>query len=518
MATDPVTQWRIAEKSRQILQSIFDSQQPTLKRNINGQHATPFDLAYSVIETALSYCNKSVAELSLLEPAIGLGAFYSAFLRYAQGKIPYKAVGFEKNEELAHQASNLWKPMGLVVQNSDFTTFDCPQNEQNRFDILVTNPPYVRHQYIKSDKERLRDSVKSQFGWDVSGLMGLYGYFVLLAHNWMKENAIGAWIIPQEYFDVKYGKAIKRYLLENVELLRIHCFDLVDKKFSGAEVSSSVLFIRKRIPNKGHIVRFTFGPDIKMPLKAVDLPFEKLKEIDKWSLIEKGVFSLNEDKDYLRVKDLFIVKRGVATGANKYFIMTKEQANTRGIPSEFLLPILPGSRYLKNDVIDCDESGIPFTRPTLFLLNCDKSKQSLMNSFQQLHDYILEGEKIGINRRYLTSKRQPWYKQEDRKPAPILCGCIAINRDGRKAIRFYRNTSKAIATNTFFLLYVKPDIAPLITEPDRFLDEIFNKLKSINPEKVLAYGRSYGGGLYKIEPRELENLSIPITKKDINIA
>jgi adenine-specific DNA-methyltransferase len=516
MATNPSIQWRSTESSRQELQCYFDSKKSILHRNINGQHATPFDLAYSIVEIALSYKAKPIPELSFLEPAIGLGVFYSAILRYTEGKSPHIAVGYEKDSELAKNGTILWNSMGLTINHGDFTSSSPPDCAEKQFDLILANPPYVRHQHIKEDKNRLNNLINTRFGWRPSGLMGLYGYFLLITHDWMKENAIGAWIIPREYFDVKYGKAIKKYLLENVELIRIHCFDLVDKKFSDAEVSSSVLFIRKRTPKKGHTVQFTFGPDIKAPLKTIELQLETLRHIDKWSSIEKGVLP-PEEKECMKINDLFIVKRGVATGANKYFLMTKDKAKIRGIPAEFLLPILPGSRYLKGDVINCDASGLPLTEPALFLFNCSQSKVELKSSFSQLYDYLSEGEKIGINKRYLTSKRQPWYKQENREPAPLLCGCIATNRGNRKVIRFYRNTSRAIATNTFFLLYAKPSIIALLKDSDKFYDYIFTKLKALNPDKVLSQGRSYGGGLYKIEPKELEELSINIDKKSLNV-
>ena len=43
--------------------------------------------------------------------------------------------------------------------------------------------------------------------------------------------------------------------------------------------------------------------------------------------------------------DLFDIKRGVATGANKFFILDEAQGVAEGIPEEFLIPILPSPRY-----------------------------------------------------------------------------------------------------------------------------------------------------------------------------
>src|ERR1041385_1680438 len=46
-----------------------------------------------------------------------------------------------------------------------------------------------------------------------------------LDRNWLQENGIGALLLPSEFMDVNYGEALRRYLCQDVELLRIHRFD-----------------------------------------------------------------------------------------------------------------------------------------------------------------------------------------------------------------------------------------------------------------------------------------------------
>ena len=56
--------------------------------------------------------------------------------------------------------------------------------------------------------------------------------------------------------------------------------------------------------------------------------------------------------------DFFTIKRGVATGANAFFILERAEARGRGIPEMFLKPILPGSRRLRQDVIEATATVI----------------------------------------------------------------------------------------------------------------------------------------------------------------
>ena len=59
----------------------------------------------------------------------------------------------------------------------------------------------------------------------ISGLAGLYCYFIALSHGWLKADGVASWLIPSEFMDVNYGKAVKNYLLNEVTLLQIHRFD-----------------------------------------------------------------------------------------------------------------------------------------------------------------------------------------------------------------------------------------------------------------------------------------------------
>ncbi|MGH8510504.1 MAG: Eco57I restriction-modification methylase domain-containing protein, partial [Gammaproteobacteria bacterium] len=48
-------------------------------------------------------------------------------------------------------------------------------------DLILANPPYVRHHHMDRQDERLQRLVYKMAGVEVSGLAGLYVYFLLLA-------------------------------------------------------------------------------------------------------------------------------------------------------------------------------------------------------------------------------------------------------------------------------------------------------------------------------------------------
>lgn len=70
-------------------------------------------------------------------------------------------------------------------------------------------------------------------------------------------------------------------------------------------------------------------------------------------------------------------------------------------------------------------------------------------------------------------------------------------------IRFILNLSEAIVTNSYLMLYPKEHLQKAISDDPNSVYRIWELLKSIHGHDIEEEGRVYGGGLKKIEPREL---------------
>ena len=116
------------------------------------------------------------------------------------------------------------------------------------------------------------------------------------------------------------------------------------------------------------------------------------------------------------------------------------------------------------------------------------------------------GVKEGICDRYLCKHRSYWYAQEKRPPSPFLCTYMGRQDTGRgRPFRFILNRSKATATNVYLMLYPKPALAKALLERPELLKQVWQPLNQISDEVLMGEGRVYGGGLHKLEPRELGN-------------
>ncbi len=496
---------RTYEARRLALQTKLDAEKTPEQRNIMGQFATPTVLAKDILAYAVSLLPE-VAPIRFLDPGIGTGSFYSALRASVPAKRIKAAEGFEIDPHYTLPAQDLWTKTPLKIRMTDFTTAVPPAEDQERFNLLICNPPYVRHHHIvNGEKVRLQDASEQACGVRIAGLAGLYCYFLALSHAWMSEDGIAAWLIPSEFMDVNYGRTVKRYLLSKVNLLRIHRFDPNDVQFADALVSSAIVFFRKQPPPADHQVQFTFGGMLADPKISRLIPAKELKKENKWTRFP--VAEIREKHNGLTLGDLFRIKRGLATGDNSFFILTHDQIGEHQLPWEFFRPILPSTRYLKGNHIKADKDGNPVLERQLFLLDCRLPEEDVKLRYPTLWAYLQTG-KPDVSERYLSRHRKPWYSQENRPPAPLICTYLGRSnkKNGRPPFRFILNESKATAANVYLLLYPNPALARALATDKRLARKIWTWLNSIKAEELLGYGRVYGGGLHKLEPNELASV------------
>jgi adenine-specific DNA-methyltransferase len=493
------------EKTRQEIQARLDSLKAADERNRLGQFATPLDLAMEMIHYAHSLFLED-AKISFLDPAFGTGAFYSALMTVFSTTQIAKATGFEIDTHYRDPAIILWSDTALELLGADFTQVSPPTREDDKYDAIICNPPYVRHHHIMNEeKVRLQYLTERIFGEPVSGLAGLYCYFIGLSHLWMKENGVAGWLIPSEFMDVNYGGPVKRYLLNQVTLMRIHRFDPIEVQFKDALVSSAVVWFRKAKPSKDHAVEFTFGGTLKAPKVKRIVPASVLLREPKWTRFP--VAAEREISSESRLGDFFEVRRGLATGDNNFFILSKKQIDSHSLPTEVFRPVLPSPRFLKVDEICADDQGNPILDPQLFLLDCRVPPDIIRMRYPTLWDYLETGRQEGVSERYLCRHRTPWYVQENRLPSLFVCTYMGRGVNGRNTpFRFILNHSKATVTNTYLILYPRTAVAAALEDEPALVRRIWSALNEIDADVIRGEGRIYGGGLHKIEPKELSNV------------
>jgi hypothetical protein len=496
------------ENRRRDLQDQLDREKSQRERNRLGQYATPTVLAEAILKFAQGRMPAG-EKVRFLDPAIGTGSFYSALRKTFRAEKIVEAMGYEIDPHYAEPAAVLWRNSGLTIRQTDFTQ----ETPAAKFNLIVCNPPYVRHHHLDFDtKKRLQVRTRAASGMRLNGLAGLYCHFLGLAHAWMADGSLAAWLIPSEFMDVNYGRAVKKYLLERVTLLHIHRFDPNDVQFADALVSSAIVWFRNAPPPKFHSVEFSFGGDLSTPKISRSISLDELFRESKWTRFPaSGSRSRSPGP---KLADFFTIKRGLATGDNNYFILSEKEIEERDLPMQLFVPVLPSPRYLASDEVKADASGNPDVSRRLFLLDTKLAEEEIRGQYPSLYAYLEEGKSRGLHMRYLCRHRALWYAQEDRPPAPIVCTYLGRGdaRNGRP-FRFILNQSRATVANVYLAMYPKAVLLQAMHRDPSLIRRVWNDLNEIAPELLLGEGRVYGGGLHKLEPKELAN--VPMLKMGV---
>ncbi|MBV8313688.1 MAG: hypothetical protein JOZ53_01895 [Planctomycetaceae bacterium] len=493
------------EARRRAEQDRLDRLKGPEERNRLGQFATPLPLAVVIAGYASQLWGDRTGPVRFLDPAIGTASFYSALHQAFLPTLIGPATGVEIDPPFAEVAARLWGPLGLDIITGDFTRLDPPPAGR-RANLVLANPPYVRHHHLdRAEKRRLKGLVGRRLGIDISGLAGLYAHFLLLCDPWLEDGGLALWLIPSEFMDVNYGTAIKEYLTKRVRLHHIHRFSPADVQFCDALVTSAVVVFEKSPPATTQAVRMSLGGPLGAPEASELVPLAELHGARKWTNYPRtqDPATAPAGEPAATLGDLFTIRRGLATGANEFFILPRTEAVRRGIPEQFLRPILPSPRHLAELVIEAAAEGYPRVEPQLALLDCDLPEHEVRRDHPALWAYLDEGVKLGLHQGYLTSRRTPWYAQERRDPPPFVCTYMGRQRGQRGPFRILWNKSRAVAANVYLLLYPKGTLKQALEVRPELYPVVFGLLQEIGPSHYIDEGRVYGGGLHKMEPKEL---------------
>ncbi len=465
-------------------------------------YLTPPELATDMASYSLSKLNLETDSVDFGDPAVGTGVFFSTLLKLAKDKLR-SAIGIDIDANRVNETRKRWSHQGLKVERGDYLHMDkLPQRS-----LILANPPYVRYQEVpKAYRQKLQERASVQLGMRISGQSSLYVYFLILSHGWMKREAVAAWLIPSEFMETNYGEVVRKYLTQKVQLIRIHRFSPSKIQFENALVSSAVVVYRNCPPSPDQPVLLSSGGNLSHPDHTEQVTLSELINEAKWKVpwTNHGTKS----SIYPRIGDILKVNRGLATGANAFFIMERNIAMQLGIPAIALRPVLPKARALNTNIIEREPDGYPKIFPQLCLLDCGLSLEEIRLKYPLFLEY-LENAPEEVKKSTLVRGRKPWYHQEQRQPPPFLCTYMGRGSNNCDPLYFLRNKSDAVATNTYLMLYPREILAKVILKQPDVLEKVFELLMETSSDELVSSGRVYGGGLHKIEPKELLNVRLP---------
>ena len=442
---------------------------------------------------------------SIFDPAVGPGTFFSA-----ARQIGYAGQfdGFELHESAFRDSQKL----GLTEK--DFRRIEIGDFISSQFSQLypaiISNPPYIRHHRLTEQrKSELRMLAERILGFSLDGRVGLHIYFLLKCLEHLSPAGRLAFLLPADVCEGISSRPLWNRLCELYRLESVLTFDEPAAPFPQVDTNAMVFLMSRSTPTshfKWLRVKERDGASILHALhgtkngRSLD-DIVTCHERKTSEALSTGLSRPPRPKHShgIPLSHFARIVRGIASGANEFFFLTREQIKSFGLPTRFFVRAIGRTRDCREDVLKSDtiEQLDYKGRPT-WLLNLDNTPKDRLP--QPLQTYLESGEHEKLNLRSLIQSRSPWYKMEQRTPPPILFAYL-----GRRDCRFILNEADVVPLTGFLCVY-----------PWERNKEAVKKLwRALNhPDTIrnLAFaGKSYGGGALKVEPRQLDNLEIPLS-------
>ncbi len=467
---------------------------------------TPPEVAQEMVDAALVAHDRK-RPIDFGDPAIGNGIFFAALLQKVKGRRLRSAIGVEIDSTRALALAQRWsRQSSLRVWTGNF----IKQRPDSQRSLVLANPPYLRFQKLDgSEAQQWREHLGRALNLAVDGRSDLFVYFVLFAHEWMQPGCVAGWLLPIEFMESQYGSALREYLTNHVTLERIHLFDRTTSQFENAKISSTFVLLRNTPPKSEATVQVSHGGSVTSPLVTLSIPISELRDSARWTLTAhprrpRAPITQSE----LTIGDVFRVRRGIATGANAWFVIDDVRRHALAIPAKWLKPVVPPSRQLSSNIIDSDSKGNPRGVKALWLIDSDAPFEQIAEEAPAFADYLLTVERQ-VGSRNLLKSRRLFYRQDRISSPTFFFGYMARIDSSRLPSRFFLNNSRAVILNNYLGMYPLAALTDVLREGRLTSAELYDILVRIPASEIGRHGRHYAEGLMKLEPTELKNVRLP---------
>lgn len=462
-------------------------------KKLRGAYYTPKDLAGVMVGLS----NVSDAK-TILEPSCGDGVFIEALGECIDLRNDALVDAIEIDEEALLKAQSIQRDKVTVnYQHRDFFEF-YEEAKPGSYDLIVGNPPYIRYQYLEPEQRTLLADILNRQGMRANKLVNAWVGFMVACTDLLAEGGTLSFVIPAEILQVVYAENLRRFLAHHYSNITLLAFSKL--VFNDIE-QEIVVFIGKKGPGQSSIrvIEADRVEDL-MGRSFDEVEFQPFVAFDeKWTRYfinacdARVLNSLYKDERLVPFSDIALINVGVTTGNNSFFSLTDETSAAYEL-DDFTLPLIGRSShasgvFFTND--DWERNRNQGKRARLLVL--EDGQYAKMTKVQRA--YIDEGEERGEDKGYKCSIRDNWYAV----PSIWIPDAFFLRRNNLYP-KFVLNQCNAISTDTMHRMKFEGSV-----DPELAIIAYYNSIAFAFTELC---GRSYGGGVLEILPKEVGNIRV----------
>lgn len=474
-------------------------------RKSRGAYFTPPALATFLTRWAIA----GNGSARILDPSCGEGVFLLAAGRELQAlgvgsdKLGGHVTGVDiHSESLGAVSAQLEQDaLDATLLQSDFLEVTPPTQlfaTHAPFDAVVGNPPYIRYQSQTEQGRKLAAEVALRQGVRLSGLSSTWASILVHAAAFLAPEGRLAMVLPAELLSVHYAEPIRRWLKSRFAAVRLILFETL--QFDGAQENVVLLLAN----GSGGCDSFSLYQVHDADDLLSKSPFNEFSyvpnAVGKWSDVvlssaQRRIFRRVIGEHFVGLEHYGAPELGAVTGANWFFALSEPTRLKYELePDELVRICPPGTRHLRGlSFTGADWRTLRDAGDSVWMLQPKEDKVS-----RGLSKYLRVGRDKDVPSAYKCTIREPWWRPPV-VPAPDLFFTYMSHRYPR----LIENKAGVTFLNSMHGLRLSREARHLRSALPLLA------LNSVTMLGAELFGRSYGGGILKMEPREAAVLPIP---------